>query len=332
MYQVELDQSTWLWEQIRPYIGTNSKISGYDVNMSCPFCQEAIYAKKRGTKRGHYYINTQSYYCYRCDIWAHGIKLYAQLSGKDENEIRPEYFRFKYSSNNLTSSTALSSIVNKNEKVIQYNEIPKILKNALSDKAKEYLKSRKILESPGLPKDFKFYSAKNKINEFLVIPWYFNGEECYYQLRDIDNVLDTKYLFPKGLDKSIFNLDNIDTTFPYIICWEGVFDSILCYNGVALGGKALTEYQKWMLSVRYPRHKIVFALDYDKAGIDRTKKIIKDFPNYLFLNWFPYVNKCKDLNEHFCKFNKNPFYDKKILEDNIMSSLSMQLLLPTIKV
>jgi hypothetical protein len=323
-----LDQATWLYDKIRLYIPANRIITGNDINFPCPFCNEAVNAKKRGTRRGHYYIHTQTFWCYRCEKWAHGLELYAKLSGAALEDIKPEYFRFKYSKD----SKDIKEIDNiKRAFCIEYNEIPPEFRNKLPIHAKNYLIKRRIFNAPGLLKDYKFYYYKDpKLpRDFIVIPWIYNGQECYYQRRILNDKTNSgiKYIFPKDIEKAIFGLDNIDTSFKYIICTEGVFDAIWIKNGIAIGGKMLSEYQKWFIAQRYPHHTLVYALDNDKAGKEATLKIIEKNTNSKFLNWYNYAKEAKDVNEFIIKYNSNIFNNQKNLEKMICSSASMKLIL-----
>lgn len=324
-----LDQATWLFDKIRYHIPSNHVINGYDVNFPCPFCMESINAKNRGTRRGHYYINTQTYWCYRCEKWAHGLELYSELSRTPIDEIKPEYFRFKYSK--TSKDISIEDIVTKDQFCIEYNEVPQEYRNELPKHIVNYLKNRRIFDAPGLAKDYKFFYYKDtKSNkEFLVIPWLYNGQECYYQRRIISGSSENsiKYIFPKDIEKSIFGLDKIDTSFRYIICTEGVFDSIWIRNGVAVGGKALSDYQKWFISQRYPHHKLVYAFDNDGPGKNAMLKIIEKNPNSKFLNWFKYAREAKDINEFICKYNTNLFYSIDNLQKMICDSATMKLIL-----
>ena len=319
-----LDQATWLYDKIRSYIPSNHIRTGNDVNFPCPFCMESVNAKKRGTRRGHYYIHTQTYWCYRCETWAHGLELYSKLSGIDQQQIKPEYFKFKYSRN---SSNISIEDEDSNAYCIEYNEIPDEFRNELPQHAYNYLDNRRIFEAPGLNKKYKFYYHKDKKNEYIVIPWIYNGQECYYQRRILNDNCDFKYIFPKDIEKSVYGLDNIDTSFKYIICVEGVFDSIWIKNGIAIGGKSISDYQKWFISQRYPHHTLIYAFDNDIAGKNGMLKIIEKNPNSKFLNWFNYAKDAKDINEYILKYNSNIFYNEANLEKMICNSIKMKLLL-----
>ena len=50
-------------------------------------------------------------------------------------------------------------------------------------------------------------------------------------------------MFPKGKKKLIAGLDNIDISWPYIIVFEGFYDSLFVKNGICSGTKSITDYQ-----------------------------------------------------------------------------------------
>jgi len=63
-----------------------------------------------------------------------------------------------------------------------------------------------------------------------------------------------KYIFPKNEKKIVAGLDNIDITWPYVIVFEGYYDSIFVKNGVCVGTKSITDYQLKLIRERYPHH------------------------------------------------------------------------------
>jgi len=162
-----------------------------------------------------------------------------------------------------------------------------------------------------------------KTNGNLVIPWMDKGRVIYYQTRNMSGV-GSKYFFPKDTFRPVFNLENIDLSFPYIIIFEGVFDSIFVKNGVAMGGKALTTYQRELIKSRYPNHRIVYALDNDTAGYDKIMKYIKSDPLSLFLS-YPDNMIEKDINNHVEAGHLNVFSDTSALEKMIVGSATMKL-------
>lgn len=327
MFTKNIEQSLWIYSQILPFIRGKNKKNGNEHMMQCPFCNEAETSHKRNAMRGYYYIDNQTYYCFRCDKWATALELYEKLSGLNKEDLIPEYMSFvrNISSNrngvNYSNYMSLSGGFEKtnNKTEFEFNPVPKKLKSHLTERGKEYLSSRKIFESKNLPSYAKFYSSFfRKKYEVVTIPWYMEGQECYYQWRFLDNdVPYAKYGFPKGLVKKIYGIDMIDANFPYIICTEGVFDSLWIKNGVALGGKVLTEFQKEILEERFPRHKIVYAFDNDTAGIKSMVKQSTENNNSLVFYWKNFAHGNKDLNEFAVNVDTDFFFD----EDNVMKCI-----------
>lgn len=330
-----IDQSLWIYSQILPFIRGKNKKNGNEHIMQCPFCNESETSHKKNAMRGYYYIDNQSYYCFRCDKWATALELYEKLSGLSKENLIPEYMSFVRNGNsdkngiNYSNFMSLSGNLYKrdeNKIEFEYNSVPNNLKKSLTERGKSYLEGRRIFESKNLPSYSKFYSAFfRKKYEVVTIPWYMEGRECYYQWRFLDNdVPFSKYGFPKGLVKKIYGIDMIDANFPYIICTEGVFDSLWVKNGVALGGKVLTDFQKELLEDRFPKHKIVYAFDNDAAGIKAMVKQSSDNPNSLVFYWKPFSNGAKDLNEFAITTDIDFFFKEENVEKCICSPLNLK--------
>lgn len=330
------EQSLWIYSKIVPYITVKNKRNGNEHMMQCPFCDEANTSSKKNAMRGYYYIDSQSFYCFRCDKYASALELYEKLSGLPKSHILPEYMSYIRSNSNnsrginFSNFYSVSGVVETNNSdgiTIDFNQVPENLKHTLTNRGREYLNERKIFESKNLPSYAKFYSASYKSKyEIVVIPWYIEGRECYYQWRFLDSdVPFPKYGFPKGLTKKIYGIDMIDPSFPFIICTEGVFDSLWVKNGVAVGGKHLTELQRHILKTRFPKHKIVYAFDNDSAGVDAMLKQSSENGNSLVFYWKDKSNGCKDLNEFAVKENTNYFFDEENIKQCIMNPLQLKL-------
>lgn len=314
--------------------------TGNEVHLQCPFCNEAVNSSHPNTAiRGYYYIMTQTYHCFRCGHHTSALKLYEQLSGYSYKTLMDEYMNFIKDSNDNKKGLNLSNFISKSYSLsepLSSNksddfldgaiQIPDKMRNPLTNRGKEYLTNRLIFESPNLPSYAKFYSATYKKKyEVVVIPWYIDGDEVYYQWRFIDkDVPFPKYGFPKGATKKIYGVDNISTNFPYIICVEGVFDSLWIKNGVAIGGKFLTDVQKEYLSKRFPRHRIVYAFDNDSAGIDGMKRTAKD-KDSLIMYWKDISDGAKDLNEFAIAGHKDYFFDENHIIEHLSTPLQLQL-------
>ena len=335
-----IDQSLWLYSKIVPFIfGKNRK--GTDSHLlQCPFCDEAHTSSHPwNAMRGCYFIYEQKYYCYRCNCLKSGIELYTKLSGRDSKELMPEYLGFiknskkkgvnfsNYMSASSGSYDASSLKLGDDSYNIEPNPIPDCMKNELSERGRKYLEDRKVFDSPNLPSYAKFYSAMYKKKyEVVVIPWYLDGEVWTYQWRFLDSdVPFPKYGFPKSSGKKIYGIDSISTTFPYIICCEGVFDSLWVKNGIAVGGKTVTDFQREILKKRFPRHEIVYGFDNDAHGLKSMLKSTEGNSDALVFYWKDDSNGAKDLNEFAINGGSNLFFDEAELKKRILSPIELRL-------
>jgi hypothetical protein len=346
------DQSLWIYQKIIPYIRCKNKRSGNIHHMQCPFCNEAHTSSHKSTAiRGHYFIDKQNYWCYRCNKWATAFELYEILSGLSRKDLMPEYLSFVNSSNkrgvNLSNYLRVgggshyesnSTTDNNGNVKIDLLPIPTVMKNPLTQRGLDYLNNRLILKSPNLPDYAKFYSAmyrpkslystNDKAYEVIVIPWYIDGREWSYQWRFLDNDIPfAKYGFPKNCGKKIYGIDSISTSFPYIICCEGVFDSLWVKNGIAVGGKTLTEYQRSLLKERFPKHRIVYGFDNDVHGINAMFKISGNDKNALIFYWKHLSNGAKDLNDFAISGNSEYFFNTDNLMKCIYNPVQLKMLL-----
>lgn len=293
--------------------------------MRCPLCGDS--RKSSTKKRGWWYNQNASYYCFNCGTGMTGLKFLETISGQSFKDIHREYTKL-----------FLGSSIRQASKIDEMNDEPSIfqlksiinpdLKKPLSDKAINYLKERKVLDAPFLSDQLYTCCTKKSNEEYILIPWIINGCEAYYQLNDYQKFHSLKYIFPKNKKKLIAGLDNIDITWPYIICFEGFYDSVFVKNGVCLGTKAITDYQLKIIQERYPKHQIVISFDNDTAGIESTIRLLKKDNDFKFFKWFNQNTKQKDINDYIlAKDNVNIFTDSKILEKLIVDRLRMKMYL-----
>lgn len=151
---------------------------GDKYNFRCPFCGDS--KKSASKRRGWWYGRTASYHCFNCGINLSGIKFLEALSGNDYAAIKDEYLRLYLKSGLNTSLSAFVDTHVEEPKIFSIKPLlnPK-WKSPLSDKAKDYLAKRKVLEAPFLEdKLYSWYSKKNE--EYILIPWNLNGVEGAY--------------------------------------------------------------------------------------------------------------------------------------------------------
>ena len=321
---ISYEYQQFLHEKILEYLPKNFVRIGDKYNGRCPFCGDS--KKSLSKKRGWVYPN-QTYHCFNCGINLTGLKLIQALSGESYEEIRKEYARLFFK-NGMNSSLSSYLADNKTDDLSIFN-VKSIIKpewkNSLSKDAIEYLNKRKVLDAPFLEDPLYSCYNKDKNEEFILIPWIVNGVDAYYQVNDFKKYHSLKYIFPKDKHKLLYGLDNIDVTWPYIICFEGVYDSLFVKNGIATGTKSITDIQKSLIKERYPKHKIVVSFDNDIAGLSAMARLIKRNEDVLFFKWFDVDTKQKDINDFILANNDiNMFTDENVLQDMIVQPLQMK--------
>jgi hypothetical protein len=317
----DIEQSFWIQQRIKQGVHKCSD-QGSQLNMRCFVCGDS--RKNQSKKRGYYYKSTCSYYCFNCGTHLHGVKIVSTLENRPFKDVKTEYLMERYGKNFKP-------------KKVKY-EKPKFelnldqFTNKLPKNVFEYLNNRKIFDAPFLSQDAEFlYEEETKR---LVIPWYLDEKVVYYQKRLIEDSSEPKYLFPFGVDKSVYNIDEIDPAFPYIFVLEGALDSIYVYNGVAIGGKNITKHQREIIKSRFPKHKIVYFLDNhhnESSMVAHLLRLADKEPNSNFLLFPDAMKDVKDVNQWIQAGGLNMFKHCKWLERNILSSLKLKFKLSTYK-
>ena len=139
-------------------------------------------------------------------------------------------------------------------------------------------------------------------------------------------------MFPKNSHKLVYGLDNVDLSWPYIIVFEGVYDSLFVKNAVAVGTKSLSDRQERLIRERYPNHRICLSFDNDKPGLDSTAKDVEKNDDVLFFKWFDDDTSEKDINEKVLSANDATLFSSpKRLEKRILTPLQMKMWLVQVR-
>ena len=318
----------FLNEKVMQYLPHPYVVVGDKINFRCMICGDS---KKSSTKkRGWFYKNTASFYCFNCSTALSGIRFLKLLSGSDYDEIHREYVNLflKSGLDNSLSSTIWTPGSADDEPSV-FNLKPVLdsnMKKPLTTKAKEYLASRRVLDAPFLKEPLYSIVSKDGKEEYILIPWKVNGVDAYYQVNDFLKLKTMKYMFPKGKKKLLYGLDNIDPNYKMIFAFEGVYDSLFVKNGIATGTKAVTDYQMRLIKERWPHHEVVIAFDNDLPGFASTKKMIEDGRASKFFVWFDGKTQEKDINERvLSKGNLRMFSSPRQLDKMVYDSLQMKL-------
>ena len=131
---------------------------------------------------------------------------------------------------------------------------------------------------------------------------------------------------PKNSHKLVYGLDNVDLSWPYVIVFEGVYDSLFVKNAVAVGTKSLSDRQERLIRERYPNHRICLSFDNDKPGLDSMAKAVEKNDDVLFFKWFDDDTLEKDINEKVLSTKDvTLFSSPKHLEKRILTPLQMKM-------
>lgn len=294
-----------------------------EVWMRCPLCGDSKKSKYKA--RGHYYKKTGSYYCFNCNEFMPGLKFASLISGLDEKYILSKFNRSYLDEMIAGMGLSKPSTYQKKAKIITDPKAivyPKVRK--LNDNEIQYLTKRRITKLSFFDQlDINGITAKQ--GDFIFIPWIFDKKLVNYQIHNYNKYLTIpKYLFSKHGIKPIYGLDRIDESYKKLVVFEGVFDSLFIKNGIAVGGKTLTDFQKYIFENRYSDYEIILAFDNDKSGISAMMKLFKvGESNYRF--FVPDFGNIKDVNDYVMKTKADLSYIKSedFIEKNTISGIEL---------
>ena len=287
---------------------------GNQLNFRCPICGDG---HKRKSKRGHFYLDTNSYYCFNggCDANEHGMSGLVFLSKVMAIPVQDVKRELIKRAGSMKKAMEEAQVYQKDETLKKQNFIPSaeglikehILDGDWTDElpsfVEEIIEKRKLKKAPFLPKDFHFYFDKKE--ERLVIPW----NENYYQERAItyEQEKEAKYKFPSDIEKPVFGISELDKNISYVFLVEGVFDSIWVKNGVAVGSLTISNHQRKLLIDNSPDLELVYLMDNqwrDKTSLEKTIKILKEEPFVKVFIWPKELKQFKDINESIMHSDK----------------------------
>jgi len=322
---ISFEYRQFLNEKVMEYLHNYVRI-GDKLNFRCPLCGDSH--KSATKKRGWWYMQSASYYCFNCGTGMSGIKFLESISGSAYEDIKKEYTKLFLKSGLSSNLSSYFNVPNSEPTIFDIQPLVKSeWKKPLSEEAYEYLEKRLVTKSPFFTNNFYSWISKNG-NEYILIDWILNGVDAYFQLNDYKKFGNMKYIFPKDTKKLIYGLDSIDITWPYIIVFEGVYDSLFVKNGIAVGTKAITDYQLKIIQERFPQHQIVISFDNDSSGLESMQKLVESKHDFKFFKWFDANTKQKDINDYIMHKNDvNIFSDKDVLEKLIIGKLSMKMYL-----
>lgn len=340
MFDFQKEITDLIRENVYIHLNINRKSRQSEkINCRCFICGDS--KKDTTIKRGWIYFpngGVPNYFCFNESCSAQGVGLLAKIQGTTNKQAFAQVVqRFRDRDDNFNFDG--DDFIIDDDGFAEFNEPAPIEKEKekfiipadwleLDERATNIIESRKIMEAPFAPKNWKLYVSTKHAR--IVIPWVdVNGNIIGYQMRSIYKDQTPKYKFEMGSDKPIFISGSFDNSFPYIFVGEGIFDMIFVQNGCAIGGIKPTNKQLEILKTKYPFHEIILLLDnpwVDTASKKEIFNLYKKNKSQRIFMWDK-NNKSKDINDDVISSNDLMKYDKKYLEHHIVSLAKAKIML-----
>ena len=255
----------------------------------CPICREG---RSWGRKRRLYYIvDNNAICCHNCGWYSQPLKWLLEVSDLSYNDVQSEIKTHDYDYVDVLAEKKEAPVSVEVDKLpkdsinlfdthqLRYHNDNRVVKDCLDIIAKRRLDIA-INKPKTLWLSLTDFIHKNRI----IIPFYDeNNNMVHYQSREVypDNN-KPKYLSKVNSTKSLFNINQIDSSLDDIFIFEGPIDSFFTKNSVAIAGiqensdKTLSQLQDIQLKKLWMYNKI-WVLDsqwQDHASYSKTKRLL----------------------------------------------------------
>jgi hypothetical protein len=290
-------------------------------NAGCPVCKEGKSLGKK--KRLFFYPDSNTFHCFNCAKTWSAYSWITRVCNMSKDELDYEIATNDFSLD-IEKKLSLTPLRKREipdlpyDSINLFDEVQQKYYSNNSDfiNAFEYVKNRRLLtainKSPNL-----FFSLTDAIHKNRIcIPFYDrNKKAVFYQTRAIDGS-NPRYLGKQGYDKTIFGIERVDASMPYIFIFEGPIDAMFVKNGVSAAGITLTCKQKEQLA-EFPFHKKIWVLDnpkFDETADKKTRELVSNGES-IFL--WEYEMNYKDFND-MAIAQKTDEIDYKLITNNFV--------------
>lgn len=282
-------------------------------NACCPLCREGKSWGKK--KRLYYMVDKDVVCCHNCGWYGSVLKWCLEASGKTYDELIADAGVI-----DLTASIMRNLPIERKESLpLPDDSINIFSKEQLAYYSKEsswatlsqivsFVVKRRLHIAINKPRAL-YVSLTDKIHmNRLCIPFLDDGKVIHYQTRGVlaaDLAERPKYLSRVNSERSIFNIDNIDSDHNRVYITEGPLDACFIKNGIGIAGiqersgtQSFSERQSNQLA-GFPLHKQVWCLDsqyLDDTSYKKSKQLI-DLGKSIFIWPSAEGKKYKDFNE-----------------------------------
>ena len=312
---------------------------------SCPICREG---KSWGKKRRCYYLTDENTVCcHNCGWYGAPINWIQQVSGLTFEEIKEETRNYDILPLDLMQeqqqkqvSVQQPSLPHDCINLFDENQVNFYKNNKVVRDAVELINSRRMNTAINRPETL-WLTLSDKIHKNRIVIPFYNEENSiiFYQTRAIyekDTRFRPKYLGKVNGERSLYNINAIDSNFDYIFIFEGPIDSFFVKNGTAVAGiqenssNLYTHLQSIQMQ-QFKFHKKIWVLDsqwLDAASKTKTGKLL-EAGETVFI-WPEAIGKqYKDIND-VCIAAQRNFIDPSFFIKNSYTDLKGKIVLSTI--
>lgn len=312
----------------------------------CPICREGKSWGKK--KRCYFLLENNVICCHNCGWYSNPLIWIEHVSGQTREEILKESTNFDILPLDLMYEQPKPVLSLENIHTLPQDSINLFdgaqtqyyKDNPIVQKALLTIQQRRLDTAINKP-DTLWVSLTDKIHKNrLIIPFYNDsGNIIFYQSRTLlkkDDYMRPKYLGKLNGDRSLFNLNRIDSSLESIFIFEGPIDAFFVKNGIAVAGiqekstKTFTKLQEQQIS-HYKLFNKIWVLDsqwLDKPSYMKTEKLIEEGEN-VFIWPEQFGKKFKDIND-LCIYAKKDQIKPSFFIKNSYSGLKAKLMLSTI--
>ena len=258
---------------------------------SCPICREG---KSLGKKRRCYYIpENDNIFCHNCGWSSKPLKWICEVSGESEASIIGELKKFvpdvsAIVDRNFEAKPSLSSLPKDS---INLNDSAQLsyYKNNDNVRAVELLMRTRRLDTACNRPDRLYISLVDIVHKNrLIIPFINEHNKIeFYQSRTVlsrDAKTKPKYLGKVGSEKTLFNIDRIDSSCNHVYIFEGPLNAFFTRNSLAVAGitergRSFTTRQQEQLNTVLKFYEKIWVLDsqwIDNASLIKTEALLAE--------------------------------------------------------
>jgi hypothetical protein len=292
-------------------------VHGKNYNFKCNVCGDGDNPRN---KRGHIRYEPKSQFFYykcfnsgcRANVRTWSAEKWLKHTSKS---LYNEYIKDKFRNDTeesvadklkITKTTKLKETTKvkysaKLESIYKLSDTEKCSETIFKD-AIEYCKKRLIPEH--IWKNW-YICLAGKYQSRIIIPFLNKQNKIYYFQARAFTGLSPKYLNKvENKEYAIYNIFNINKELP-VIAFEGIIDSLMVENSIAIIGVSIHEKTKETLD----KLNIYWLFDFDETGINKSKEYLKN-GSYVFL-WKEFLKDnniskdgIKDMNEVCISLNR----------------------------